>query len=282
MTVTARSRSAPSYAPATFQQRPLFPRGLRSLLAVLLVVGDLGRRARCRLPVVDEPPRGGRAGRRRARRHRRRRHRRHARRPARSTPTATASPTRSPPSSPSRSPPPRERGPPQAGGSDRPTRTVLGGTVKAGETRRRRRRRRHADADRPRRRRRGDAEAAPAALTGSAGQARGGQAVAGALRPLRAGRRARRPPDRVRRSRRRAGPTGRGCSPTSPIGQSYELSFARPGYDTQSFVVTPTGRRRADRPGGRAASRRRARSAASSSARAARSATSISCSPTAR
>ena len=38
LTVTARSRSAPSYAPATFHQRPLFPRSLRTLLAVVTVL----------------------------------------------------------------------------------------------------------------------------------------------------------------------------------------------------------------------------------------------------
>ena len=78
LTVTARSDSAPSYAPATFQQRPLFPRGLRSLLAVLLVVGDLGRRASAPASSGGQPPRRGRG----------------RRPPSSSTPTATACPTR--------------------------------------------------------------------------------------------------------------------------------------------------------------------------------------------
>ena len=42
LTVAARSRSAPSYAQATFQQRALFPRGLRTMLAMLLIVGIWG------------------------------------------------------------------------------------------------------------------------------------------------------------------------------------------------------------------------------------------------
>ncbi len=42
LTIAARSRSAPAYAPATFQQRPTFPRGMRSLIAVLLIVGIWG------------------------------------------------------------------------------------------------------------------------------------------------------------------------------------------------------------------------------------------------
>ena len=42
LTVAARSRSAPAYAPATFQQRALFPRGLRTMLAMLLIVAIWG------------------------------------------------------------------------------------------------------------------------------------------------------------------------------------------------------------------------------------------------
>ena len=38
LTVAARSRSAPAYASATFHQRAVFPRGLRTMLAVLLIV----------------------------------------------------------------------------------------------------------------------------------------------------------------------------------------------------------------------------------------------------
>ena len=84
LTVTARSSSAPSYAPATFQQRPLLPKGLRSLVAILLIVGIWAGALGRRVPVVVEPQRRGRAGRgRRARRHRRRRHAGHAGRPAR-------------------------------------------------------------------------------------------------------------------------------------------------------------------------------------------------------
>ena len=134
MTVTARSRSAPSYAPATFQQRPLFPRGLRSLLAVLLVVGDLGRCARCRVPLVAQPQRRGGAGDGRARRHRRRRHARHAGRPARRHRRRRGRATRWPPSSPSEVADGCREGSAAARWVRPPHRTVMGGTVQAGES----------------------------------------------------------------------------------------------------------------------------------------------------
>ncbi|MET0326373.1 MAG: carboxypeptidase-like regulatory domain-containing protein, partial [Ilumatobacteraceae bacterium] len=239
LTVTARSSSAPSYAPATFQQRPLLPKGLRSLVAILLIVGiwagalgagflwwnnrnDEAEQAEVAELVdtdgdgvpdtpgdqlVDTDGDG--------------------------TPDTLASVVAEEVAAAG------EAGPPQAGGGDRPTRTVMGGSVKA------------ADGGDPS----GvavtliprdlgappaaDDAPAPAGLTGVAGQSRGVK-----LWPARFGRHQTVGQSAVRRTQTiqstATGEDGAWLFSDVAVGQSYEVSFALAGYDTQSFIVTPS------------------------------------------
>ncbi|MET0459708.1 MAG: hypothetical protein ABW195_10690, partial [Ilumatobacteraceae bacterium] len=133
LTVTARSSSAPSYAPATFQQRPLLPKGLRSLVAILLIVGiwagALGagflwwnnrndETEQAEVPALVDTDGDGQPD-----------------TPGDQlvdtdgdgTPDTLASVVAEEVAAAG------EQGPPQAGGGDRPTRTVMGGTVKAAD-----------------------------------------------------------------------------------------------------------------------------------------------------
>ncbi len=240
MIVTARSRSAPSYAPATFHQRPLFPNGIRSMLAVLLVVaiwaGALGagylwwdsrhdteQQAGPELVdtdgdgVVDTPADqlidtdgDGVAD------------------------TLAAVVAEEVAAG-------AEQTPPQPGGSDRPTRTVLGGTVQSGDS--------------------GEPEgvavtltpsdlgsattptgpvgfANPAAADDGDGPAKVWPARFGLYEPLSR--------SDIRRTQSVPSSTttdaqGAWLFSDVAIGRPYEVSFSRPGYDTQAFVVTPTG-----------------------------------------
>lgn len=242
LTVRARSSSAPSYAPATFQQRPLLPRGLRSLVAVLLIVGiwagalgagflwwntrDDGQADDETVELVDidgdginETPANqlvdtngdGVAD-------------TLAAVVAEQRAAAGDAPT-----------------PPQAGGGDRPTRTVMSGTVSAEDG--------------------GDpsgvgvtltplelgasppegAAGAPAALTGAAA---GASRSVGKLWPSRFGRYQPAAISAVRQTETvlstATGADGAWLFPDVAVGQPYEVSFSLPGFDTQSFVVTPS------------------------------------------
>ena len=232
-TVTARSRSSPSYAPATFHQRPLLPRGLRSLIAVLLVVAiwaaaigagylwwtnrhedepvaaalvDTDGDGIVDTPgdqMVDTDGDG--------------------------VPDTLAAVVAAEVAAAADAP-----GPPQEGGSDLPTRTVVTGTIKAGET--------------------GDdagivatltpmdlgaQPAQPAALRSPVGPL----PTAAKLWPQRFGRYQPGGGIGVRQTESvvstASGPDGAWQFADVAIGQHYELSFAKEGFDTQSFVVTP-------------------------------------------
>ncbi|MET0580000.1 MAG: carboxypeptidase regulatory-like domain-containing protein, partial [Ilumatobacteraceae bacterium] len=235
LTVTARSRSAPSYAPATFQQRPLLPRSLRTLLAILLVVaiwaGALGagylwwtnrqdEQAAETAALVDtdgdgEPDTPGNVL---------------VDTNADGEPDTLASVVAEQVAAAAAA----EEPPEEDGGADRPTSVVVGGSVKAGET--------GEDADivvtltpidlgaEP---------TQPAAFVGPAVASRS----AGKLWPARFGRS---DPNGLPQRRQTvsvesaaSGPDGAWMFPNVLIGQNYELSFSRPGFDTQSFVVTP-------------------------------------------
>ena len=253
VTIAARSRSAPVYASATFQQRPLFPRGLRLAVAMLLViaVGAAGifvgyrwwdaREQEARPHLVDTDGDGILDS------------------PATEevdtdgdgvpdtpgnelvdsdgdgvvdTPAAVVAAELAEE---------QAMGPPQEGGSDLPTRATLGGTVAAGDG--------------------GQAEGVNVTLTPvdlgaplpeRATQLgfRNGRLVevegfgGGKLWPARFGRY-----DPVIRTGIRQTESVPDVTTTDErgvwffggitIGQSYEVAFSQPGFDTQAFIVTP-------------------------------------------
>jgi hypothetical protein len=232
-TVTARSRSSPSYAPATFTQRPLLPRGLRSLVAVLLVVaiwaaaigaGYLWWTNRHEDEpvaaalvdtdgdgVVDTP--GDQM----------------IDTDGDGVPDTLAAVVAEQVAAAADDP-----GPPQEGGSDLPTRTVVSGTIKAGET--------------------GDDAGVGVTLTPMDLGAQPAQPTAlrsppeplptaAKLWPHRFGRYQPGGGIGVRQTESvvstASGPDGAWLFADVAIGQHYELSFAKEGFDTKSFVVTP-------------------------------------------
>ncbi len=235
-TVTARSKSAPSYAPGTFHQRSLLPRSLRTLLAALLLVGiwagvlgagvywwmerDEGGPTANLVQLVDTDGDGV------------------ADTPADQlidtdgdgVPDTLASVVAAEVAA-------GGGGEPQAGGSGLPTRTVVGGTVKAGET--------GDDADVRVTLSPIDLATTPegADLPTPAGESRGFTSLPEQTPPEQAP-----PTDQPGVSSARqtvsvestaTGPDGAWLFADVPIRQTYELNFALEGFDSQSFVITP-------------------------------------------
>lgn len=241
LTVAARSKSAPSYAPATFQQRALFPRGLRTMIGVLLIVaiwgGALGagflwwqsrddEEPAAAAELVDTDGDG-----------------------VRDTPADQLVDTDGDGVPDTMAAVVAEQvaagtalGDPQPGGSDVPTRTSMGGTVAAADG--------------------GQAPDVDVTLTpidvgaplpeGATqlgfrnGQLREVEPVTAAkFWPARFGRyqpdirsgyrQTQSVPDATATDERGVWFFG-----SLSVGQSYEVSFSRPGFDTQSFVVTPS------------------------------------------
>lgn len=255
VTIAARSRSAPVYASATFHQRPLLPHGFRTAVAMLLIlaVGAAaifagyrwwdGRQEEARPHLIDTDGDG-----------------------IPDTPASDLVDTDGDgvddtpgnvlvdsdgdgiPDTPAavvaaELAEQREKGPAQAGGSNRPTRTSMSGTVAAADG--------------------GQATGVDVTLTpvdlgaplperATPLAFRDGRLTAvegfagGKLWPARFGRydpvirtgirQTESVPDTTRTDERGVWFFG-GLS----IGQSYEVSFSRPGYDTQAFIVTPDG-----------------------------------------
>jgi hypothetical protein len=241
LTVAARSKSAPSYAPATFQQRALFPRGVRTILAMLLIVGIWGgalgagylwwqsrddEEADAPAELVDTDGDG-----------------------IRDTPADQLVDTDGDGVPDTMAAVVAEQvasgaalGDPQPGGSDVPTRTSMGGTVAAADG--------------------GQAPDVDVTLTpidvgaplpeGATqlgfrnGELREVEPVTAAkFWPARFGRYQ---PD-IRSGYRQTQSVPDATSTDErgvwyfgslSVGQSYEVSFSRPGFDTQSFVVTPS------------------------------------------
>lgn len=235
-TVSARGRSAPVYAPATYQQRPLFPRPLRAFLAILLAIalwasalgagvwwwanrGDDTEPSAEAVELVDVDGDGV------------------AETPADQlvdtdsdgvpdTPAAQAAAAAAAAAA--------EDGGEAGEGEALPTFTLINGTVKAGET--------------------GQNDGVlvtltPITLGGEPSPAavgfRGAEAVqATKLWPARYGVSATSGLTSVRQTETLTdlseGADGAFVIPDVLIRQTYEISFAKPGFDTQSFVVTPT------------------------------------------
>jgi len=237
-TVTARSRSAPSYAPGTFHQRPLLPRSLRTLLVALLLLGiwggalgagvywwmerDEGGPTADLVQLVDTDGDG-----------------------VPDTPADQLVDTDgdgvpdTPASVVAAEVAAGGGGEPQAGGSGLPTRTVVGGTVKAGET--------GDDSD-------VRVTLTPVDLAATPEEPAGFAGPAGQSRPISVGPERAPPPQQAPPSDQpgvsaarqtvsvestATGPDGAWLFADVPIRQAYELNFALEGFDSQSFVITP-------------------------------------------
>jgi Carboxypeptidase regulatory-like domain len=237
LSVAARSRSAPVYAPATFQQRPTIAHGLRSMVAILLIVGIWAgalvagyqfwnSRQKTAAPAVDQVDTDGDG------------QPDHAANDMIDTdgdgkPDTVAAEVAKQVEA--------NGGPltaPQPGGSEQKTRAVVGGTVQSGDS--------------------GDPAGVDVTLQPvdlGAASPGGAQALAfgdsgdGGAEKVWPARFALYSPvirSAVRRTQSVATTTttndkGAWMFPVVAVGRSYELSFSRPGYDTQAFIVTPTG-----------------------------------------